>query len=116
MRPFKRRDKYHFIKHYLSYWLYPNSNHNLLGLENRGGQELFGQLENIRLGFRELLAKRGYNNTSEDVIKLFSNEIDDEIKYYINNHKILNDTFRYYVLKDESVNDNHHWRDIIKYD
>lgn len=116
MRPIKRRDPKHFINHYLKYFLYPNSNQNLLGLEHKEGEanKNFQDLENIRLGFRELLRKRGVNNDLESVQKLFSGPMDDELKYYINNHKHLNDFYLYNILKDESVVDDHTWKTMKK--
>jgi len=38
----------------------------------------------------------------------------DELKEFINNEKILNDVYRYYVLNDKEVENDHDFSKMIK--
>lgn len=113
------RNEWHFINHYAKYYIdYPaGSNHCLLGLEKNGDpQKLFPIREMRRLKFRDVLRERGIEQKLEAVIEYFKahKPLDDEFKEFVNNEKILNDLYRYHVLGDFSMKDNHDFKDMIK--
>jgi hypothetical protein len=111
----RTRDKFQFIFHYGKYFLYPaGSNHALLGLDHHPkGEAFFPEREKKRLEFREEMRKRGYPLTIDGLKDLLEKELDDKIKEFINFDKILNDFYKYVILKDETVVDNHNWGNMI---
>ena len=116
VRPLKRKDPFHFIGHYAKYLLQPNSNQILLGIEHqKNQQEVWAKREQNRLNFIKILADRGIDRSLSGVIKLFSGPLDDELKHYINNEKVWQDVYRYYILKDETVIDEHSWTSMKKF-
>jgi hypothetical protein len=116
VRPIKRPDKFHFIGHYAKYLLQPNSNQILLGLENqKHPQEMWSKREENRLRFIKTLEDRGFDRSFAGVLALFSGPIDDELKHYINNEKVWQDVYRYYILKDDTVIDEHSWISMKKF-
>lgn len=118
VRPLKRQDKFHWMTHYLRYYIeYPiGSNHCLLGNEHRGNPaQIFQQREQVRYHFRNELRKRGIPLTVAGFKEyLENNKPDEKMTAFINSEKILNDAYRFWSLKDETINDNHHWKDMIK--
>lgn len=112
----ENRDEWHFIKHYLKYYLYPaGSNHCLLGLEKNGNpNELFPKREALRLEFRRELIRRGVDLIPDSVIDLFKKELDNTLKMYIMNEKILNDIYRFYVVGDKNFKDDHDFKNMIQ--
>lgn len=115
----EQRDKFHFIDHYAKYYIdYPaGSNHCLLGLEKNGDpMKLFPLREHARLAFRKLLESRGIE-VSYVAVKEYikANKIlDPEMKEFFNTEKILNDFYRYHVLGDFSIVDNHDFNNKVK--
>jgi hypothetical protein len=105
----EQRDSYQWVTHYLKYWLYPaGSNHALLGLEKQGDpQKLFPQREAARLNFRNEVVNRGYDLTVDGIKQMFKDGLDNTLKQYINSEKTLNDAYRYFILNDKTVVDNH---------
>lgn len=114
----KNRDQFHFVFHYLKYYLFLDSNHGLLGLENKGDiNKLFPARENIRLTFRSKLINNGYSCNIDGVKRLMTEMKDgkaDWAKEFFNGEKILNDAYRYYIFEDKLFKDNHDWSDIVK--
>lgn len=113
------RDKYHFVGAYLRYYLLLDSNHNLLGLENRGNpHELFPKLEVKRVEFRKQLAANGYPITVEGVRQLLDQArfsgLAEWAKPFFNENKILNDYYRWYYLDQKDFNDDHDHNNMIK--
>lgn len=107
MRPIKRKDNpYHWCSHYMKYLLAPNSNQNLLGLEHHGGAAAFPYLESIRKKLVKLLRDRGLTRDLNGVTMLFS-VLDGEVRELVNNHKTLNDYYRYAILNDKTIKDDH---------
>lgn len=115
----KTRDKFHFIDHYAKYMLYPyGSNHALLGLEKNGNpQDLFPKREENRLKFREYLRDDLKISLTVESLKsyLISNKdnLPQKMKDFINSEKVWNDLYRFHVLKDTSIVDNHNFSDMI---
>ena len=113
VRPLKRPDPKHWINHYLRYYLFPwGSNHCVHGLDHRAKNSedlkiLFQQREKMRLNFLDELEKRGFDRTVDGVIQLFQAELDDTMKHYLNNEKILQDVYRHHIMKDMSTVDEH---------
>lgn len=108
----QRKDPYHFVGHYLKYYLFPwGSNQTLLGAEHRGDPgKVYRDREFLRAMFREELERRNVQWNTEDLIKYWrSTPIDDIMRRYINNEKILNDAYRYFILDDKTVVDEHDW-------
>ena len=119
VRPKKKLDKYHFVKHYAEYMLYPDSNHGLLGLSDRGDpNELFPIRERNRFEFINFLMEKNVKRDADSVIELYSggpSTWDERMVHFLNTEKVWQDLIRYYVLKDDTVNDNHHWKDMMKF-
>lgn len=116
VRPLKRTDSYQWMHHYLKYYIFPwGSNHCLLGNENRGHPyEIYQKRESLRIEFLEYLISQNVELNNESVIKFLTENYNNPIiKKVINEEKIINDIYRFYVLNDKSVNDNHHWKDMI---
>lgn len=95
-----KRPEDNWIKHALRYYLSNDSNHLLLGRENK--QEEFHKLEKQRQGF--LVMCRAKYNIIPNVDNLISywkdniNKLDETDRFYINNELILNDAYHYLVL------------------
>lgn len=116
VRPQKRKDPFHFVSHYLGYYVsYPaGSNHCLLGLEKNGDpSQLFGPRENRRLEFRRMLRVMGVPLTVAGVKELMRNPLDSRLLWFFNEEKILNDAYRHLQLGRTDFVDNHDWKDMI---
>lgn len=113
------RDKFQWVGHYVKYMLYPaGSNHALLGLEKNGNpQELFPKREKLRLEFRKYLKNELGVELTVGAFKRYLRENDgrypEKFKFYLNKEKVWNDAYRYWVLKDESLLDNHDFKDMV---
>ena len=115
-RPKKRTDSYHFVFHYLFYYVsYPaGGNQCLLGLEKNGDPaRLFPARDARRLEFRREMKKRELPLSVDGVKTLLEKPLDEIMKRYFNDEKILNDTYRYHILGDRSFKDNHDFKDMI---
>lgn len=111
----EQREPFQFVTHYLKYYLYPaGSNHCLLGLEKNGDPKiLFPIREARRLNFRKALTARRYSCTVDGVKSLMNEPLDEEMKEFFSNEKILNDSYRYFHLGRTDFVDNHNFADII---
>ncbi len=109
VRPLKRTDPLNWVAHYLKYYLYPaGSNQCLLGLEKQGDPaKLFGPREERRLAFRREMRRRGFPMTVDGAKAILAAPLDHVMKGFINGDKIVNDSYRLFVLKDETVVDTH---------
>jgi len=109
----KNRDEWHFIWHYAKYAFNSlDSNHCLLGFEK--SPNLYKQQESLRLQFRRYLETNNYLPLQKDkLIWILKNKI-DECGYIVNNFKILNDFYRYYILNRKDFKDDHNISDMIK--
>ena len=120
IRPLKRTDPFHWVNHYGTYMIYPfGSNHSLLGLEQRckTQEEMrtnFDLREKNRMAFIDELAKRGFERTIDGVILMLSEPLDDKIKFFLNSEKVWQDVYRYNVLGDKTVVDEHKWESMIE--
>jgi hypothetical protein len=115
----ENRDPFHFVNHYLKYYLYPaGSNHCLLGLEKNGDpQKLFPEREERRLRFKKYLRKYEIPLTVEGVINHLQEQKEkplEELLYFVNSEKILNDAWRYHVLNDHDFKDDHDFENMVK--
>lgn len=101
----EKRDKYHFINHFVSYYLILDGNHNLLGLENFGNpQELFPILEQQRINFLFYLQTLGIDNNINSLHEYVKqNGLNDKLKEFFNNNLILNQWYRFTFLNDLTV-------------
>jgi hypothetical protein len=109
MRPVKRANQpFHWVNHYARYLLLENSNQNLLGLEHHAQKYPFEKLEKIRKDLVQFLAKNIYPRTTAGLLEsMIRVGPKGEMKEFINGHKILNDFYRFNVLKDQTVKDSH---------
>jgi hypothetical protein len=114
MRPIKRPDPYHFVDHYVKYFLYPaGANCQLLGLEKNGDpKQLFPILEQSRLEFRQYLREKELPLTVEGV-KLLMENLDEQGLAFFNKHKELNDFYRYYKLGRRDFKDDHDFKNVV---
>lgn len=76
---------------------------------------MWSKREENRLRFIKTLEDRGFDRSFAGVLALFSGPIDDELKHYINNEKVWQDVYRYYILKDDTVIDEHSWISMKKF-
>ena len=106
MRPIKRDPK-HFISHYVRYLLQPNSNQNFLGLELHGGIHVLPRLEKLRKSLVKALSDNNLPRTTDGVKKLLSNGLNEVTRPIVNGHKQINDFYRFFILKDQTVTDSH---------
>ena len=119
VRPLKRPDLFHWVGHYCKYMLFPfGSNHSLLGLDERYYQNEmqvgFQTRETARLAFIKELEKRGFERTVKGVIEMLSGELDETLKTFLRTEKVWQDVYRYYVLNDRTVIDEHKWSSMIE--
>lgn len=115
VRP-KKRDKFHYIWAFVNYYVnYPNSNHCLLGLDKYSNrEEIFKVREYQRRKFRDYCQSLDILPLTKDkFIDLCGNRF-DEIKEFINNEKIINDAYQYFILKNENLVEPHDLTGIIK--
>lgn len=115
-RPLKRTSEWHWIEHYVRYYTaYPaGSNHCLLGLEKNGDPNaLFPPREARRLAFRKHLVSRGVPLTVEGVKQWMERGADEVGKRFVREEKILNDAWRFWVVGDRTLVDNHDHKDLI---
>lgn len=110
----KNRAQFHWARHYAFYLLQKDSNHLLLGLEGKPNfVETFTYRENERIKLLLYFKERNLEPTIDNLILLF-HECNDQIKYFINTNKILNDYYHYYINNDRTLVDNHNWGEIKK--
>lgn len=109
------RDKWQWVEHYLKYYLYPaGSNHCLLGLEKNGDPaKLFPPREARRLAFRRYLNAQDLPCTVDGVKVWITGVMDEEGKEFVRQEKILNDAYRFWVLGDRTLVDNHDHKDLV---
>lgn len=95
----EKRPDHHWIKHYLSYYLYQSSNHMLLGNEN--DQPTYKKLEARRRIFRLVCINKYRLNPllkADDLISYWKTAtLDKEDLDFINNEVILNDAYHFFV-------------------
>ncbi len=116
VRNIKRPDKWHFVKHYLKYALYPwGSNHYMLGIDGKPGYvTLFQERESQRMSFIQCLKNLGIKIDAGSVLEYMkSGQMHESFKYYVRRDKILNDAYRLYVLGLEDFTDNHDWTNLV---
>lgn len=113
IRPIKRVDPFHWVSHYAKYMLFINSNHYLLGWENKTPEELNNR-NKLRVDFINLMFNRGYKNNVEHLKLLLSDTIDEELKYYLNNEKVWSDFYQFFILNNKNIIHSHNIEDIIK--
>ena len=116
VRPLKRQDKWHWVKHYARYFLcYPaGSNSALLGLEKQGDPaRLFPIREAKRLAFRAEMRRRGYPLTLEGLNEMLKKPLDNWLKRAINEEKTWSDYYNHVILGRTDLKDTHDPKDII---
>jgi len=119
VRPLKRKDPYGWVGHYVRYYLaIPwGGNHCLLGNEHRGDPiALYREREQMRIEVRDYLRGLGVPLNEGGLRKLFSEPLSAKMIHYVNRERILNDAYRYWVLNDLSVKDDHTWKGMIHLD
>lgn len=110
VRASRRTDPYHWVSHYAQYLMYPMSNHGLLGLGDRGDvNTLWPIRERNRLAFIDEMKRRGFARTLEGLNALFAGPLDERLRALINSDKVWQDYYRYHVLGDLEVRDEHLW-------
>lgn len=91
------RPEHHFIDHFVKYYLYDSSNHLLLDYPN---QEDFQKNEIKRQNFKDYCRKNSIPLTVDSIKKLLTAEtINDNIKKFVNESRILSDFYRFHKLK-----------------
>lgn len=118
VRPIKRTDPYHWVGHYVRYYLATpwGSNHCLLGNEHRGDpMKLYQEREALRIEVRDYLRAQGVPLTVDGLrVYLTTKPITEAMKSYIEKECILNDAYRYWVLGDLTIKDDHSWSSMVK--
>lgn len=111
----QKRDRFHFVRAYLRYYLILDSNHLALGLELAEKARLtFNEMENRRMEFLVYLFNKGYPATVSGVEHLLAAGLDEMGKQFFRKEKILNDFYRYTILKREDFTDNHDHKDLVE--
>ena len=118
VRPHKRTEPFSWAIHYLRYYLATpwGANHCLLGNEHRGDpMKLFQEREAIRIPFREYLRSKGIPLTVDGFKSFVLNSPQDPVLIEATNkERVLNDIYRLWVLKDDSIKDDHTWSGMLK--
>lgn len=121
VRPIKRPDRFHFVDHYLKYYVGQpwGSNHVLLGLEKNGDpQKLFPMRETRRLVFREYCRTKLGLALTADAIKAYmlehQKDMPEDFKKFLREEKILNDAWRYHVLGCRDFTDDHDHKNMVE--
>lgn len=113
VRATKRPDPFHWVRHYLKYYVSCpwGANHCLLGNVNRGDEmTIFRQRETMRNDFRTELRRRNVGLTVDEVVGYWRRApLDDAMRRFVETEKILNDGYRYLVFDDQTVIDEHEW-------
>jgi hypothetical protein len=93
----KVRPEHHFIDHFVKYYLYDSSNHLLLDFPK---QDEFLKQENNRIQFKNFCRNElGLSLTVDSLRKyLTENTINDKMKAFINESRILSDFYRFHKL------------------
>lgn len=120
VRPLKRKDPLGWCLHYGRYYIgIPyGGNHCLLGNEHRGDpMKLYREREELRVRFRDYLRSKGVPLTL-DGLRAFmdANPSDSVLIEAVNHERIINDLYRLWVMKDESIVDDHTWKGMIHLD
>lgn len=89
-----KRDKFHYVWHFINYYTFPNSNQCLMGAKDA---EDFNRREKIRRQFRLYCEKLDLLPLTIDKFKDLCYNRLDEIRYFINSEKILNDGYHYFI-------------------
>ena len=110
VRPIKR-DKMHWVGQYARYMLLPwGSNHALHGLQHQGDvSQLFPAREAKRLEFREEMRRRGFPRTEAGLKAMLSGPLDERLKSLVNSDKVWVDWYRFNVLGETDLTDEHAW-------
>ena len=107
VRDEKRKDPLHFINHNFKYYLFPNTNHLLLGFED--DIELIKERYRHRDKFMKSIYQEGYDPFDPSSVKeCVSQYKTQEIKDAINFDKFLNDWYRYEILGERDGFENSH--------
>ena len=107
VRAEKREDPLHFIKHNIKYYLFPNTNHLILGFED--DMDLVRQRYKVREQFfREVNRLGFYPYDLDSLEKCLRGDLTPTLKSCINFDKFLNDWYRYKILEQtEGLLDKH---------
>ena len=89
-----KRDKYHYVWHMINYYTFPTSNQCLMGAKD---MEDFQRRNEIRRKFRIYCENRDLLPLTIDKFKDLCYNRLDEIRYFINSEKILNDGYHYFI-------------------
>lgn len=123
VRSLYRKDPFHFVNHYAKYYIeYPQSNQIILGLENRCKSsaeysDKYYFRRDTQKKFLDLLKNKGYDLTVKSAIHLYKNNpLDEELKYYLNKEKIIQDLIRYHVYNERDIKDEHTWTTMKTYE
>lgn len=115
VRP-RKRDKWHFLKHYGRYSLLPwGSNHYILPLSGKpNAEEIFRKRESARMAFIDLLRELNIKRDVDSIIEYMKGEMDPRFVAHIEADKVWNDIYRFFILCREDFTDNHDWNDLVK--
>ena len=97
VRDEKRLNRYHFVEHNMKYYVYPNTNHLVLGFEN--DQNLIKKrYENRSILFNEVSRLGFYPYDLKSLEECFKTNLTRTIRDCINFDKFVNDWYRYKIL------------------
>mgnify|MGYP003111174828 CR=1 FL=1 len=107
VRQEKRQDPFYFVKHNFKYYLFPNTNHLLLGFEDN--QPLVRKRYQNRAKFFSAIYSQGFDPYNYDSVKeCLENHLDEAMKECINFEKFLNDWYRLEIRGEtEGIIDKH---------
>jgi hypothetical protein len=116
VRSEKRKDPLFYINHNFKYYLFPNSNHLVLGLEH--DPDLIKKRYHYRsLFLKEVYEEGFYPFDPKSAKECVSRHLTKELKECINFDKFLNDWYRYEILGErEGFVDSHDFKYVRKID
>ena len=101
VRAEKRQDALHFISHNFKYYLFPQTNHLVLGFENN--PKLIEQRYKNRSDFFNEIYKLGfYPYDIQSIKKCLTIKLTPTLRKCINFDKFLNDWYRYEILGERT--------------
>ena len=107
VRAEKRQDPFYFIEHNFKYYLFPDTNHLVLGFEH--DLDLVKERYKNRSKFLQSVYDQGFDpHDVKSVEECLRSNLTDQMKQCIDFEKFLNDWYRYKVLEQkENISDKH---------
>lgn len=109
-----KRDKFHFVKHNLKYYIFPETNHLLLKCENN--LKFLKDRYNNRANFLNELYKLNVDPYDFDSIfnYIVEGDFNEVTRDCINREKYLNDVYRLYHMRLDDFEEDFDFENLVK--